>query len=227
MSVQSSTPGGVHSSLAGVSDTSVLSTFVSGRRGRRIYSRIRQGLEVGQLLGEAVRWVVLTSGPESPVDIHASFKVLVKRVRRGPSPFFEYAVTGEVGALHGMRHLNVLWRGGFIAQKWLDDTWWECHRSRHVHVERVQVAGAVAGYVAKYVTKDPAQVRGVWCSRGWLGVGEVGEVAAACRRFGRWQVWRHYLEGGAVVIDQVKDERAALMDGVRRWQVKDIRAAAA
>jgi hypothetical protein len=209
------------------SDTSVLSTFVSGRKGRRAYSRIRQGLEVGQLLGEAIRWVVLTSAPESPVDIHDSFRKLVWRVRRGPSPAFEYAVTGEVGKLHGMRHLNVLWRGEFIAQKWLDDQWWECHRSRHVHVELVQSSGAVAGYVAKYVTKDPTMKRGIWCSRGWLGTGEVGEVAAACRSRGRWDVWRHYLEGGEVVIDQVRDEKAALLLGVKRWRVKDIRASAA
>jgi hypothetical protein len=121
-----------------------------------------------------------------------------------------------------MRHLNVLWRGAYIRQAWLDDTWWELARARHVHVERVQSAGGVAVYVAKYVTKDPTAARGVWYSAGWLGAGDIGMVARACRDRRAWSVWRGFLGGDAVAIDQVEDVKAALLEGIHRWRITGI-----
>jgi hypothetical protein len=186
-----------------------------------VYSRVRQGLEVAAFEGRDVRWVVFPTGPDSPLELHGPFRAFVMRARR-EFGVFEYAVTHEVGALHGMRHLNVLWIGEYMEQRWVDDQWWAVARARHVHIERVQCGGAVASYVSKYVTKDPQAIRGVWYSAGWLGSGETGEVARWCRDKNRWDVWRTFLEGGSVTLCYEKDQRAALFDNLLQWRLREV-----
>ena len=186
-----------------------------------MYSRVRQGLEVAAFEGRDVRWVVFPTAPDSPAELHGPFRAFVKRARR-EFGVFEYAVTHEVGALHGMRHLNVLWIGEYMDQRWVDDQWWAVARARHVHIERVQCGGAVASYVSKYVTKDPQATRGVWYSAGWLGSGDTGVVARWCRDNNRWDVWRSFLAGDGVWLHHTKDQRAALFDGLLKWRLTEV-----
>jgi len=80
----------------------------------------------------------------------------------------------------GLRHLHVLYAGRFIPQFCLSAAWAHIHQAPIVHIEAVYGRRtAVAGYLAKYMSKAAPDGRGYAWSWGWVHLGMV-------------RVWRHF-----------------------------------
>lgn len=151
------------------------------------------------------RFMTLTSSLESPADIHHSFRVLKERLRyRGK---FEYIAVREV-TVSGLIHLHLVWRGGFVDQRWLSDAWREIHNAPVVWVERVKGRKGVAGYLAKELSKAPSGrfwSSWGWIYRGWKGVqrglGLCMEKLGKGRSWkDRVQAWERHCQGGLVAV---------------------------
>lgn len=146
------------------------------RRQRRSYHRCSSGL---RLPGE-YRFLTLTHSPEAKrlgLDIRASFRALVMRLRR------RRVLTGYIRVLEftqaGEPHLHVLLRGGYICQVLLSRAWAEIHHSPIVDIRAVRSPRGAAGYLGKYLVKDPLS-RYSW-SWDWVWKGFVGDWKMLCR----------------------------------------------
>lgn len=127
--------------------------------------------------GSPTRFITLTINPKhgaSPSDrlgvLSHAWKVIVKRLRRlHPNTPIEYlAVVEETKA--GEPHLHILFRGPYIPQRLLSDAMMELAESPIVDIRRIKTQREVVTYVAKYVTKAPAQfdrAKRYWHSKGY------------------------------------------------------------
>lgn len=153
------------------------------KKARRCFHRVISGLE----RGGQIRFLTLTSSPDAPVDIQASWRKLYMRLSRrglidGYIKCSEYTVDGKV-------HLHVLFRGGYISQRLLSYWWKEIHRSPVVDIRLVRPRGSrsrVASYMSKYMVKELAG-RYSW-SWGWVWRG----FARHWSIYKRW--WSSWLE---------------------------------
>lgn len=131
---------------------------------RRFYHRYFSGID----RGGGVRFLTLTSAPDSPEDIHRSFRKLVQRIRRRGAPF-EYIAVKEFTRA-GRVHLHIVFRGVYLKQWWLSKQWEQCHGATIVWVKRVDKARSqirtYAAYLAKYLGKK--DFNRYWCSWGWI-----------------------------------------------------------
>lgn len=122
------------------------------RRKGRSYQRAMSGLKVHP------RWQMwtLTTSRESVdlgIDIRASFRALVMRMRRrslinGYFKVIEYTK-------QGWPHIHVLIAGPPIPHWWMSETWAAIHHSPNVWYSKERSALGAAGYLAKYMGKDP------------------------------------------------------------------------
>ena len=145
---------------------------VTQRRSRRLYQRFFSGIGVGGRL----RFLTLTSSEESVrlgLDIHRSWRCLLWRLRRRMG-HFEYIAVREVGDKHGMVHLHIVFRGGYIEQVLIGKLWNEIHHSPIVFIEQVYLKGVrkMGHYLAKYIAKS--RNNRYWASYGWVFQGWVG-----------------------------------------------------
>ena len=146
-------------------------------KSRRCYHRVMSGLERGGRL----RFLTLTSSPESTKDIEASFRALYMRAKRR-GLIQGYIKVPEL-TKEGRVHLHILFRGEYISQKLISKWWEEIHRAKIVDIRAVKPRGGkrrVAAYVAKYMSKEGAG-RYSW-SWGWVWKG-------FCKD---WQLWKRY-----------------------------------
>ena len=132
---------------------------VEERRKKRAYRMALSGIQRG---GKA-RFLTLTSSPESPRDVHHSFRILKERLRRRGQ--FEYLAVRE-RTKSGLTHLHVLCRGRFIPQGWLSDAWKSIHKAPVVWITLVNSGGEASRYVCKYVGKELADR--FWWSWRWV-----------------------------------------------------------
>lgn len=136
------------------------------QKSRRCYQRVMSGLERGGTL----RFLTLTSSPESTKDIEASFRALYMRAKRR-GLIQGYIKVPEL-TKQGRAHLHVLFRGEYISQKLISKWWSEIHRASVVDIRAVRPYGGkrkVANYMAKYMSKEAAG-RYSW-SWGWVWKG--------------------------------------------------------
>ncbi len=155
----------------------------------------RAGLLVGAAHGERCIYATFTSLPGAQVtDLHRWWRALVKQVARRWG-HMEYHAVVEAGDVSGMLHLDVLWRGPFVPQKWLAERW--CGLSggaKFVRIEAVRwgAAGRAgltryhAKGLAEYHSKAPVAAR-VWVSQGWLPAGSAGVWRELWGQFWRGQ----------------------------------------
>lgn len=158
------------------------------------------GLEWGAARGERVRFLTLTSSPQSTKPIHESFRRFVKRVRRKYGTF-EYLAVREY-TKSGLAHLHVLFRGAYLPQGWVSTVWEEIHQARITYLEEVKGnLLQVASYLAKYVVSGEGER--FWWSWGWVYRGFVADWKRVVRahvregepfdREGAVRDWRHLL----------------------------------
>jgi len=150
------------------------------RRVRRFYQRFYTGVGVGGQL----RVLTLTTSDEALAlgkDIHRSFRNFVKRVRR---KFDEFEYIGVKEAKGDREHLHLVFRGEYMEQDWISDTWKSIHASPVVDIRAVQNAEGGVKYLAKYLSKDIHNR--FWCSQNWVFKGWVGWTKEFCKLFGHY-----------------------------------------
>ena len=135
----------------------------TSKKKRRCYHRVISGIERGGQL----RFLTLTSSPESPKDIQKSWRALYMRLfRRG-------LITGYIKVpeytKRGKAHLHVLYRGKYIDHYIIRSMWQEIHRASIVDIRLVKPKYSnkqMANELAKYMAKKNAG-RYSW-SWGWV-----------------------------------------------------------
>jgi len=161
------------------------------------------GIELAWSLGEDIRFLSLTSSPESPRDIHRSFSAFVKRVRREFGRF-EYVAVKET-SVKGLEHLHILFRGCYLAHEWVSRNWIEIHKAKIVFLERVWgKKHQVAAYLVKYLGKAWLNSYRFWASWGWVFRGFVGFWARCVHTYQDRAVatWQLFLRGKISLFDR-------------------------
>lgn len=108
------------------------------------------------------RVMVLTSSSDSG-DIHRSFDVLKKRIRRRYGRF-EYLSVKE-HTKEGFDHLHIVYRGRFMSQKWLSESWNEIHKAKIVWISQLS-SWKYARHLARYYIKEA--IGRFWSSWNWV-----------------------------------------------------------
>lgn len=125
--------------------------------------------------GEPTRMLTLTMTPErgkSPLHrrmmLHDAWKKLVKRILRHHKwKRLDYMAFVEK-TKRGEPHLHILLRCGFISQKWISEQMRDMVGAPFVWISLIRGQEQAVRYVAKYVTKEPAQfgsLKRYWVSR--------------------------------------------------------------
>jgi hypothetical protein len=167
------------------------------------------GLEFAAARGEKVRFLTLTSAPTSTKDIHHSFRTFVKRVRRKGK--FEYLAVKEYTE-SGLAHLHILYRGIYLDQAWISETWKQIHGAKITYIEEVKGnLVQVANYLAKYIISGGERF---WWSWNWVYRGFVKDwnyikyqnttdgnvdIKKAVRDWRSW-LWKKSLEGTQLTL---------------------------
>lgn len=121
---------------------------------RRLYHRVMSGFEMAKRSNDYVRVLTLTSSPDyhnEPKAFHRDFEKLKKRIRRKYGRF-EYVAVKELSK-EALIHLHLVYRGQFISQKWLSDTWNEVHQAPIVWIARLYT-WKLAKHLARYFIKE-------------------------------------------------------------------------
>lgn len=99
-----------------------------------------------------------------------AWRTVVQRWRRlKPYHKCEYICVFEPH-VSGWPHMHVLWKGHWIAQKWLSKQGKELLNSPVQHVSLIKNAKQAAFYVAKYFSKEPEKfgtAKRYWTSKNW------------------------------------------------------------
>ena len=117
---------------------------------RRLYHRVMSGFEMAKRDNDYLRVLTLTSSPDSG-NFHRDFEVLKKRIRRKYGRF-EYVAVREL-TKSGLEHLHLAYRGHFMSQSWLSDTWKEIHNSEIVWIAKLYT-WKLAKHLARYFIKE-------------------------------------------------------------------------
>jgi len=128
--------------------------------------------------GNPNRFITLTSNPRSGETAQEALKtlshawnVIVKKLRRAhPKRRSEYLAVVEA-TKRGMPHLHILYRGPFVPQRVLSHWMAELAQAPIVDIRRVKNQREAVRYVAKYITKKPAQFgasKRYWKSRAYV-----------------------------------------------------------
>lgn len=204
------------------------------RKVRATIARINAGMALG-----TVRFFTITSpGGEDAATTYARFPERWKRLHQRLVRRFgriEYLGVVEPQPRRGAAHVHVVYRGPFIPQRWLSRAAAESGFGRIVDIRRSHKG--LAGYVAKYLTKElagskagpPRYFRRVRWSKGWC-------VWERRRRVLPWTRWwiadavpRHAAMSatgrGYRVVEVVADDPRARFEPRRvvQW-LRDLRA---
>lgn len=165
-------------------------------RQKRLYHRTMSGLELAKEMGESIRFMTLTSSPDS-TDINHGFRCLVKRIRRKYGKF-EYIAAREY-TQSGLIHIHLLYRGSYIPQRWLSNAWKRLNNARIVDIRLIDMQrrkkSQIGAYMVKYLTKQMVGKRS-WWSWGWVFRGFVKIWKGICYfyRSHAIKVWHTYLK---------------------------------
>jgi len=166
----------------------------SPNKEKRKRGRLFFALKSGQILHSTaeLRFLTLTSAPDSPKDMKYSFNRLVQEIRRQTprklhkggyindsqlinrfAPDFDRNLLIEYCGCRtseGYGVIHVLLAGDFLPVRWLRETWQNIHGAHHLNIQLVKkkTASKVSGYIlSQYITEQDFYIRG-FCSRGWL-----------------------------------------------------------
>lgn len=136
-------------------------------------------------------------------EMGVAWKHLVARIKRKwPGQEFEYAVVVEK-TKRGFPHLHIAFRGPYIPQDWLSDTWCTLIGASIVDIQKCRSQENVAGYLAKYLSKDPTKLgtgKRYWFSQGYRPADE--DEKSVDRRMGHWSWKNDHI--ARVVVDLIR-----------------------
>ena len=139
---------------------------------RRLFQRTISGIELANCMKTSLRAMTLTSKPNEDKEMHRHFTSLVKRLRRRYGTF-EYIQVKEF-TKRGVIHYHIVYRGSYIPQRLLSAMWEDIHGSPIVYVQYVRgKKHKLAGYLTKYIAKDPNLRYGWswnWVFKGFVAV---------------------------------------------------------
>ena len=127
------------------------------KKQRRAFQRLMSGLTVGKSRRERLRFMTLTSSPESVGrNLNADFRALKMRILRKCGFKMKY---WKIRTNEGNGVLHIIFRGKYIPQKWLSEQWADIHKSpivdiRSLHETRKGLTGIVFYLVGNYLAKQ-------------------------------------------------------------------------
>jgi hypothetical protein len=123
------------------------------RKKRRVFHRAISGIKKAQFKNEQLRFLTLTSKYTEESDFQHAWRKFVWRIRRKFKKF-EYLMIREK-TQSGLIHAHVIFRGYFVPHEWIVETWKELTGFEIINIQLLMGhPAAVAGYVAKYVSKE-------------------------------------------------------------------------
>lgn len=141
------------------------------RATRRRWQRMVSGLLIACRAGERIRFLTLTTKKGVNKDINKSFDALKKRIQRAFK--WKFNRYYKVKTSEGSGVLHILYRGHYIAQKWLKKAWREIHYSSIVDIREIKYrAGSkrIATYlITNYIKDQPVQRISYGWRWVWLG----------------------------------------------------------
>ena len=130
---------------------------VYSKKQRRAFQRLMSGLTVGKSRSERLRFMTLTSSPESrDRDLNADFRTLKMRILRKYHFKMKY---WKIRTNEGNGVLHIVFRGKYVPQEWLSAQWADIHKSpivdiRSLHETRKGLTGIVFYLVGNYLAKQ-------------------------------------------------------------------------
>ena len=127
------------------------------KKQRRAFQRLMSGLTVEKSRRERLRFMTLTSSPESVGrSLNADFRVLKMRILRKFHFKMKY---WKIRTNEGNGVLHIVFRGKYIPQKWVSEQWAGIHRSpivdiRSLHETRKGLTGIVFYLVGNCLAKQ-------------------------------------------------------------------------
>jgi len=127
------------------------------KKQRRAFQRLMSGLTVGKSRRERLRFMTLTSSPESKDrKLNADFRALKMRIYRKFRFKMKY---WKIRTKEGNGVLHIVFRGKYIPQKWLSEQWADIHKSpivdiRSLHETRKGLTGIVLYLVGNYLSRQ-------------------------------------------------------------------------
>jgi len=184
----------------------------------------RQRLMAQAAGGEPTRFLTLTinpkvgTSPENRLHLLAdAWKVVVKRLRRKyQNKEVEYLAVVEE-TKNGEPHLHILLRSPYISQGYLSRAFAELLDSPIVDIRRIRTLQEVIRYVAKYITKAPAQfgkAKRYWCSQGYE-VKDGDDKEKETKAETPWVLIRENIT--LVLTRWIEDGFAPRLNGEERW----------
>lgn len=106
------------------------------KKQRRAFQRLMSGLTVGKSRRERLRFMTLTSSPESKgLKLNADFKALKMRILRKFHFKMKY---WKIRTNEGNGVLHIVFRGMYIPQRWLSEQWADIHKSPIVDIRSLR-----------------------------------------------------------------------------------------
>lgn len=127
------------------------------KKQRRAFQRLISGLTVGKSRRERLRFMTLTSSPESVGrSLNADFRALKMRILRKYHFKMKY---WKIRTNEGNGVLHIIFRGKYTPQKGLSEQWADIHRSlvvdiRSLYETRKGLTGIVFYLVGNYLAKQ-------------------------------------------------------------------------
>jgi hypothetical protein len=127
------------------------------KKQRRAFQRLMSGLTVGKSRSERLRFMTLTSSPESKGrNLNADFRTLKMRILRKYHFKMKY---WKIRTHEGNGVLHIIFRGKYIPQEWLSAQWADIHKSpivdiRSLYETRKGLTGIVFYLVGNYLAKQ-------------------------------------------------------------------------
>ena len=169
------------------------------------------GLTVGKNRRERLRFMTLTSSPESrDRSLNADFRALKMRILRKFHFKMKY---WKIRTNEGNGVLHIVFRGKYVPQQWLSEQWADIHKSPIVDITSLRetrkgLTGIVFYLVGNYLSTQSFE-RMSW-GYSWVFPGFVGCWKRLIEKYGFKQalfLWNRLLCGPLVVTRQVELSR--------------------
>jgi hypothetical protein len=178
------------------------------KKQRRAFQRLMSGLTVGKSRRERLRFMTLTSSPESlGRDLNADFRALKMRIFRKFHFKMKY---WKIRTNEGNGVLHIIFRGTYIPQEWFSARWADIHKSpvvdiRSLYETKKGLTGIVFYLVGNYLAKQSFE-RMSW-GYGWVFPAFVSSWKRLVEKYGfkrGLELWNKLLWSQFVVTRQVR-----------------------